>query len=215
MASKKVSPKGIGSGIRMIQYFINRAGKNLSATRKRELEKAKRILQERAERETAKPAAHPSDELVRGEPLMHRLHLAGGAVSPVIFTRCFHPSPSPDLAGPFQEKVSGPDPALGSPFSRKCPDRTGPLEDSLPEKVSGPDVSGSAAGEPFVDSPIWPMTCDRSPTSRPGHRILSGLFPKETGPVRTLPRSSVRTGDRVRQIGPAGPRRLPDKCPDR
>ena len=58
MASKKVRPKGIGSGIRMIQYFINRAGKNLSATHKRELEKAKRILQERAERETAKPAAH-------------------------------------------------------------------------------------------------------------------------------------------------------------
>lgn len=48
MASKKVSPKGIGSGIRMIQYFINRAGKNLPLARKRELEKAKRILQARA-----------------------------------------------------------------------------------------------------------------------------------------------------------------------
>ena len=47
MAKKKVSPKGIGSGIRMIQYFINRAGKSLSMTRKRELEKAKRILQEK------------------------------------------------------------------------------------------------------------------------------------------------------------------------
>jgi tRNA(adenine34) deaminase len=47
MANKKVSPKGIGSGIRMIQYFINRAGKGLSATRKRELEKAKKLLQER------------------------------------------------------------------------------------------------------------------------------------------------------------------------
>ncbi|TMQ32415.1 MAG: DUF3175 domain-containing protein, partial [Planctomycetota bacterium] len=47
MASKKVSPKGIGSGIRMIQYFLNRAGKGLSATRKKELEKAKQILQER------------------------------------------------------------------------------------------------------------------------------------------------------------------------
>jgi hypothetical protein len=45
MAKKSVSPKGIGSGIRMIQYFINRAGKSLSTTRKRELEKAKRILQ--------------------------------------------------------------------------------------------------------------------------------------------------------------------------
>jgi tRNA(adenine34) deaminase len=47
MASKKVSPKGIGSGIRMIQYFINRGGKNLSASRRRPLERAKRILQER------------------------------------------------------------------------------------------------------------------------------------------------------------------------
>lgn len=46
MASK-VSPKGVGSGIRMIQYFINRAGRNLPASRRRELEKAKRILQDR------------------------------------------------------------------------------------------------------------------------------------------------------------------------
>jgi hypothetical protein len=48
MARKDVSPKGLGSGIRMIQYFINRAGKGLSATRRRELERAKRILQRRA-----------------------------------------------------------------------------------------------------------------------------------------------------------------------
>ena len=48
MASKKVSPKGIASGIRMIQYFINRGGKGLSPTRKRELERAKKILQEKA-----------------------------------------------------------------------------------------------------------------------------------------------------------------------
>jgi tRNA(adenine34) deaminase len=48
MATKKVSPKGIGSGIRMIQFFINRAGKNLPARQKRELEKAKQILQEKA-----------------------------------------------------------------------------------------------------------------------------------------------------------------------
>ena len=50
MASKKVSPKGVGSGVRMIQYFINRAGKGLSASRRRELEKAKRILQARRTR---------------------------------------------------------------------------------------------------------------------------------------------------------------------
>ena len=48
MASKKVSPKGIGSGIRMIQFFINRAGKNLPVGRKEELEKAKRLLQAKA-----------------------------------------------------------------------------------------------------------------------------------------------------------------------
>jgi len=48
MARKDVSPKGPGSGIRMIQYFINRGGKGLSATRRAELERAKRILQRRA-----------------------------------------------------------------------------------------------------------------------------------------------------------------------
>jgi len=47
MASKRVSPKGIGSGIRMIQFFINRAGRDLPASRRRELERAKSILQER------------------------------------------------------------------------------------------------------------------------------------------------------------------------
>jgi Protein of unknown function (DUF3175) len=47
MASEKVSPKGIGSGIRMIQFFINRAGKGLSAARRRELEKANQLLQEK------------------------------------------------------------------------------------------------------------------------------------------------------------------------
>jgi Protein of unknown function (DUF3175) len=48
MASEKVSPKGIGSGIRMLQFFINRAGKNLPAERKGELEKAKTLLQAKA-----------------------------------------------------------------------------------------------------------------------------------------------------------------------
>jgi hypothetical protein len=51
MATKKVSPGGIGSGIKMIQYFINRGGKGLSATRKKELEKAKHILQEKAHKQ--------------------------------------------------------------------------------------------------------------------------------------------------------------------
>jgi tRNA(adenine34) deaminase len=45
MAREEVSPKGIGSAIRMIQYFINRAGKNLPTGRRRELEEAKKLLQ--------------------------------------------------------------------------------------------------------------------------------------------------------------------------
>jgi hypothetical protein len=55
MASKKISPKGVGSGIRMIQFFINRAGKGLSPTRKAELEKAKQLLQQRARRQRGTP----------------------------------------------------------------------------------------------------------------------------------------------------------------
>jgi tRNA(adenine34) deaminase len=54
MATKKVSPKGLGSAIRMVQFYINRAGKNLSATRKRELEKAKTLLQKRAAAKTTR-----------------------------------------------------------------------------------------------------------------------------------------------------------------
>jgi Protein of unknown function (DUF3175) len=45
MARKEVAPRGLGSAIRMVQMFINRSGKNLPAKRKRELERAKRILQ--------------------------------------------------------------------------------------------------------------------------------------------------------------------------
>jgi len=44
LASKKVSPKGPGSGMRMLTFFINRAGRNLSASRKAALQKAKKLL---------------------------------------------------------------------------------------------------------------------------------------------------------------------------
>jgi len=46
LASKKVSPKGPASGMRMLNFYINRAGKNLSASRKAELERAKSRLSE-------------------------------------------------------------------------------------------------------------------------------------------------------------------------
>jgi Protein of unknown function (DUF3175) len=47
LASKRVSPKGPASGMRMLNYFINRGGRGLSVTRRRELEKAKRLLSKR------------------------------------------------------------------------------------------------------------------------------------------------------------------------
>jgi Protein of unknown function (DUF3175) len=47
LATKRVSPKGIGSGLRMLIYFINRGGRGLSARRRAELERAKRIMQRR------------------------------------------------------------------------------------------------------------------------------------------------------------------------
>jgi hypothetical protein len=56
MATKKVSPKGIGSGIRMVQFYINRAGKNLSPERRQVLEEAKRMLQDRARKQKPRAA---------------------------------------------------------------------------------------------------------------------------------------------------------------
>lgn len=44
LASRRVSPKGPESGMRMLTFYINRAGRNLSAERKAELEKAKKLL---------------------------------------------------------------------------------------------------------------------------------------------------------------------------
>ncbi len=49
LASKKVSPKGPSSGMRMLTFYVNRAGKNLSKSRLRVLERAKELLHERME----------------------------------------------------------------------------------------------------------------------------------------------------------------------
>jgi len=59
LASKKVSPKGAASGMRMLTFFINRGGRELSAARRAELEKAKSLLAKRVqrERESQKSAA--------------------------------------------------------------------------------------------------------------------------------------------------------------
>jgi tRNA(adenine34) deaminase len=51
LASKKVSPKGPASGMRMLNYFINRGGRGLTTERRAELNKAKALLSKRIERE--------------------------------------------------------------------------------------------------------------------------------------------------------------------
>jgi Protein of unknown function (DUF3175) len=51
LASKSVSPKGPSSGMRMLTFFINRAGRGLSEQRRAELEKAKSLLSKRIRRE--------------------------------------------------------------------------------------------------------------------------------------------------------------------
>jgi len=50
LALNNVSPKGIGSGMRMLTYFINRAGRGLSPKRRAELNKAKVLLSKRMEK---------------------------------------------------------------------------------------------------------------------------------------------------------------------
>jgi tRNA(Arg) A34 adenosine deaminase TadA len=57
LASKKVSPKGPASGMRMLNFYINRAGKNLPKSRHAELEKAKTRLSEIIARQKSKPPA--------------------------------------------------------------------------------------------------------------------------------------------------------------
>ena len=57
LASKRVSPKGPASGMRMLNYFINRAGRGLSARRKATLERAKVLLSKRIAAQKKKKAS--------------------------------------------------------------------------------------------------------------------------------------------------------------
>lgn len=59
LASPRVSPKGPGSGMRMLTYFINRGGRGLTAARRKELQKAKTLLSKRIQ---ASKRAHKSDQ---------------------------------------------------------------------------------------------------------------------------------------------------------
>lgn len=57
LASKRVSPKGPGSGMRMLTFYINRAGHNLSKSRRAKLERAKELLKKREGRKRSKKRA--------------------------------------------------------------------------------------------------------------------------------------------------------------
>lgn len=48
MADPRVSPKGLGSAIKMITYYLNRGGAKISHNQRQELEHARSILQERS-----------------------------------------------------------------------------------------------------------------------------------------------------------------------
>lgn len=53
LASKRVSPKGLTSGLRMLLFFINRAGRGLTASRRAELFRAKRLMLEMVAKQRA------------------------------------------------------------------------------------------------------------------------------------------------------------------
>jgi tRNA(adenine34) deaminase len=65
LASKNVSPKGPASGMRMLNFYINRAGKNLSASRHAELENAKTLLSEIIAKQKAKSPAKPAKQATK------------------------------------------------------------------------------------------------------------------------------------------------------
>lgn len=65
LASKKVSPKGPASGMRMLTFYINRAGENLTEERKAALEKAKSILSRIIARQKRSSEERPSEKKPR------------------------------------------------------------------------------------------------------------------------------------------------------
>ena len=54
LASKKVSPEGPGQAMRMLNFYENRGGKNLSSERRKTLEHAKELLHDKVEQQREK-----------------------------------------------------------------------------------------------------------------------------------------------------------------
>jgi Protein of unknown function (DUF3175) len=53
LSSRQIFPQGAASGMRVLTFYISRSGKGLSPARRRNLEKAKRLLSARVELEMA------------------------------------------------------------------------------------------------------------------------------------------------------------------
>jgi hypothetical protein len=53
LTSREVFPQGAASGMRVLSFYISRSGKGLSVSRRRNLEKAKKLLSVQVEREMA------------------------------------------------------------------------------------------------------------------------------------------------------------------
>ncbi len=51
LASKEISPQGTAAGMRLLEFYITHAAKRLSPSRLRRLEKARKLLAARMERE--------------------------------------------------------------------------------------------------------------------------------------------------------------------
>lgn len=53
LTSREVFPQGAASGLRVLSFYISQSGKGMSTSRRRNLEKAKKMLSARLEREKA------------------------------------------------------------------------------------------------------------------------------------------------------------------
>jgi Protein of unknown function (DUF3175) len=82
LASKKVSPKGPASGMRMLNFYINRAGKNLPKERHAELEKAKTLLSEIIAKQKAKSPAKAAKKAATKKPAAKKTAKKAAAKKP-------------------------------------------------------------------------------------------------------------------------------------
>ena len=57
LASKEVSPQGTAAGMRLLRFYISHSAKRLSPSRLRSLEKARKLLAARIDRELRQKSA--------------------------------------------------------------------------------------------------------------------------------------------------------------